>query len=452
MKFTDGDIREIKGKTSKRHPGMKCYRGQFYCVSEDGERTSKTKVFWAKKQKDDADEGGSIVEHGAKSLFEEWRASEIKKLVGGVKSSEETAPNTVDAYVNEFISTRTVRTKQNPSGIAQSTLDNYLYSVKHVEAGFRGVELSELTPRLVDRWLKGLAESGKSGSTQKKAYWLLKAACEYAVDNGDLDASAFRACFPKKRKNGTTPKQADPDPNPLDDSSLRLLNVLIDRANEDGEPDAFMVSVEIALLTGMREAEICGLRWKDVDLDGSGQYPTGSIHVCNVLSRAGSGYVEKEPKTKSGDRKIPINDDLHRVLEGRRNVMLAELAEYGVKPSAIEDCYVTGTVSHDWYNPTVLSRRWRGFADGVALKGTKGRRAVFHDLRHTFATKAIHAGIDVETVSKILGHKDVSITLNIYADAMPEAKTRAMAAMNGILRTHPNTGDVAEYVKNGTDE
>lgn len=200
-----------------------------------------------------------------------------------------------------------------------------------------------------------------------------------------------------------------------------------------------MVCVELALLTGMRQSEVCDLRWSDVDLEGSGQYPTGSIHVCNVPSRSSGTFVEKEPKTRAGNRFIPLNGDLRALRVARREQQAHEMAEAGADLSGTDgkpplDHYVCGNVNGGLFNPTVLSRSWRSFAHGNDLGGIKGRRVVFHDLRHTFAARAIHEGVDIKVVSKILGHAKVSITVDIYADAIPDAKTRGMEAMNGVLR------------------
>lgn len=348
-----------------------------------------------------------------------------------------THDSTVFEYVDAFVSSRKIKSANNPAGIAQSTFEGYKYAIRSMDRGFGRTKLRDLTPARILAWQKSLEKQGKAGATINRAYWCLKNACEFAVQNGDMDAEQFAICFPRKRVDA--PKSSNPDPNPLDDSSFNLLNTLIDRANSYGDPSDFMVCVELALLTGMRQAEVCGLRWKDVDLAGSGQYPTGSIHVCNVLSRAGNEFIEKEPKTKAGNRFIPLNGDLRAVLIARREQQAKDMADAGADLTATNgnpplDYYVCGDANGNFFHPNTLSRSWRAFAQGNDLRGIKGRRVVFHDLRHSFATRAIHEGVDVEVVSKILGHAKVSITVDIYADAMPDAKTRGMEAMNGVMR------------------
>ena len=388
---------------------------------------------------------------GALAAMNEWRDQMIEEdrleeqmverkryVLGDSTGLGVSSDSTVYEYVKAFVGSRKLKTANNPGGIVQSTLDNYHYSIKNVERGLGKTKLRDLMPADVVAWQKSLEKQGKAGATINKAYWCLKNACEFAVECGDMGADQFAACFPRKRKD--PPKASEPDPNPLDASSLALLNMLIDRANDYGDPSAFMVCVELAMLSGMREAEVCGLRWKDVDLVGSGQFPTGSMHVCNVFSRSGGSFVEKEPKTKAGKRHIPLNDDLRALLVARREQQAREMLEEGADLEKSNgapplDYYVCGDANGKNYNPTVLSRTWRAFAQGNDLRGIKGRRVKFHDLRHTFATQAIHGGVDVEVVSKILGHSKVSITIDLYADAMPDAKSRGMEAMNGILRT-----------------
>ncbi len=387
---------------------------------------------------------------GAHAALKEWRqqlieegeraesdARQAKMAADRAELGGVTADSTVYEYVDAFINSRTIKSESNPTGIARSTLDNYKYGIRSIDKLLGDTKLRDLTPEIVKSWQKELEGMGRSGGTINRAYHCLKNACEFAVQCGDMDAEMFVACFPRKRKD--PPRPAEPDPNPLDDSSLDLLNMLIDRSNAQGDPSDFMVCVELSLLTGMREAEVCGLRWKDVDLEGSKLFPTGSIHVQNVLSRYGNTFIEAKPKTKAGNRIIPLNDDLRALLVSRREQQARAMEAEGADLEATNglpplELYVCGDVNGKYTHPTVLSRSWRAFAQGNDLRGIKGRRVVFHDLRHTFATQAIHEGVDVEVVSKILGHSKVSITLDIYADAMPDAKTRGMVAMTGVMR------------------
>jgi hypothetical protein len=73
----------------------------------------------------------------------------------------------------------------------------------------------------------------------------------------------------------------------------------------------------------------------------------------------------------------------------------------------------------------------------MGLVGTQGRVPTFHDLRHTFATYAIAEGVDVKTVSSILGHSNAAMTLNIYASADPESKRAAAETIDEVMGKRP---------------
>ena len=101
--------------------------------------------------------------------------------------------------------------------------------------------------------------------------------------------------------------------------------------------------------------------------------------------------------------------------------------------------YVLGTADGRWHNPTSLSREWSALASAMGLMGSQGRRVCYHDLRHSFATRAIAAGADVRSVSAVLGHANVSMTLNVYADASPDGKQRASGLVSRELEPNEFT-------------
>ena len=85
------------------------------------------------------------------------------------------------------------------------------------------------------------------------------------------------------------------------------------------------------------------------------------------------------------------------------------------------------------------------------LIGTQGKPPKFHDLRHTFATRAIANGVDVKSVSSILGHANAAMTLNIYASADPDATRRAMDAVAKTITAPAPTAEVLELKPTGTE-
>jgi integrase len=106
--------------------------------------------------------------------------------------------------------------------------------------------------------------------------------------------------------------------------------------------------------------------------------------------------------------------------------------------------YVTGRVDGSYQTPDMLSHEWHALSKAFGVRGTEGRIPTFHDLRHTFATCAIAEGVDVKTVSSILGHANAAMTLNVYASADPNAKRRAATTINAAMRRTPATMEKLE--------
>jgi integrase len=183
--------------------------------------------------------------------------------------------------------------------------------------------------------------------------------------------------------------------------------------------------VMLGLYTGMRRGEACGLRWSDVDL------AAGELSVRRSIKRDNAQYyVGDVPKTGASWRTLKMPASLAERVADRRAWAEGLAEELGVDD--IDDWYVLG--GPDGYlRPDIVSRDWTSLARALRLKGTRGRRPTFHDLRHTFASRLIAAGVDVRTVAALLGHSDASLVLRVYADALPEAKAAAMGRVDEVM-------------------
>lgn len=223
------------------------------------------------------------------------------------------------------------------------------------------------------------------------------------------------------------PRRDESRPNPLTRESLDMLLKQL----AESEPTPFMTAVELALRTGMRRGEVCGLRWRSVDLE------TGTITVENAISRADSGtlYV-KGPKTERGRRVIQGNEPIRVMLNCRLSFMVAEymrLHRCGEQDArdAVLAMYVCGSVDGSFAKPDTIGAWWKGFSS--TLRGIEHTRPTFHNLRDSYASYAIAAGVDVVTVAKVLGHSDPSITLRIYAGVLKENEEKAQEIMADVF-------------------
>lgn len=156
------------------------------------------------------------------------------------------------------------------------------------------------------------------------------------------------------------------------------------------------------------------------------------IRVSHALTRANGTFALSTPKTRSSARTIPYGDELARVLEARARAMHGERESMGLDWD--EGLFVVGNaVTSAWKSPMALGQEWRAFVRVAKLVGSQGEAPRFHDLRHTFATMAIGSGLDVKTVSAILGHSNAAMTLNVYADALADSKKVSMGLMGRIM-------------------
>lgn len=164
--------------------------------------------------------------------------------------------------------------------------------------------------------------------------------------------------------------------------------------------DIYKLGVYLCLSTGLRLGEVCALRWEDIDHD------TNMLRICRTVQRLAvsdcdskTKLVELEPKTYHSAREIPIPQQLSDLLWTYHNEMPYVIQ--GNRPM----------------EPRTYQYKFKGYLEAAGISQTN-----FHILRHTFATNCINNGADVKSVSEILGHSDVKITLNRYVHPPVDTK------------------------------
>ena len=165
----------------------------------------------------------------------------------------------------------------------------------------------------------------------------------------------------------------------------------------------------IELATGLRRGELLGLKWEDVDL------AHGSIYVQRQICRIDGEVVEVPLKTKNAYRTLPLSADATDVLKEQQR-------KRGESPYVFPSA-TGGPISPD----SVLNMLHR------VLKRAGLPKVRFHDLRHTFATLALQNGVDIKTVSGMLGHYSAGFTLDTYTHVTTSAKREAADTMGNIL-------------------
>lgn len=165
----------------------------------------------------------------------------------------------------------------------------------------------------------------------------------------------------------------------------------------------------LELATGLRRGELLGLKWEDIDLE------RGDLRVRRQVSRINGEVVEAPLKTKNAYRTLPLAEDTVSVLKEQRR-------KVGNSPWVFPSPN-GGPISPD----SVLHMLHR------VLKRAGLPKVRFHDLRHTFATLALQNGVDVKTVSGMLGHFSAGFTLDTYAHITRAAQRQAAQTMRSVL-------------------
>lgn len=305
---------------------------------------------------------------------------------------------TLAEYLEKFI-----QMKSDSGTLERSTVDHYRKHAKVVRRYIGGYKLADVSITVVSGWMSQMVQEGYAPRSVGKPFGLLKLALKHAVAMDLIAKNPCEFCKPPKIKRKKL--------NVLDKKErTRLLQLA-----RDGEPEPLALAIELALTTGMRRGEICGLRWSDLG--------DCEITVNRAISLdRGTPYV-KEPKTEGSHRTIPLTSRPYAVLRAIEKDERYVAAELGVK---FGDPFILGTPNPDSrpYHPTRLTREFQAFCK------MHGFQMTFHDLRHTFATMMIANGTDVRTVASYLGHSNVAMTLNTYAEVDPDAKRAALSKID----------------------
>lgn len=176
-----------------------------------------------------------------------------------------------------------------------------------------------------------------------------------------------------------------------------------------------------AVNTGLRQAELLGLTWRNLDLD------LASLSVTQVLYKRKGICQFKEPKSEHSRRRLDLSPSLALFLRQYRTEKQAERLLLGMPLG--KDDLVFSNADGTPMDPSTLTHNFARIARKAGLPGTR-----FHDLRHTFATLMLMAGIHPKIVSEMLGHASVAFTLDTYSHVIPTLQQAAMKRLDEVLQ------------------
>lgn len=330
--------------------------------------------------------------------------SEVKAKMGTAARLPENVSNARrDLQFSELLS---LWLKANSIKHKGSTESKYLWLIeKHINPELGNLKLSQFNSATVNDYLNRKllygrldGKGGLSASYVRSISIIIDAALKYAV--------AEQFCPPCK-----TPifKPAQ------DKKQIKVLNrneqsVLEAKICEDMTLTG--LGILISLHTGLRIGEVCALRWEDINLADN------ILSVNHTLTRIRmnssehkASFVLDKPKTNKSRRIIPINSFLCPILEAAKN--------------EAESSFVVSD------KPSFVSPRTFEFRFHKLLESCKIESTNYHALRHTFATRCIECGCDYKSLSELLGHANVRITLETYVHSSLELKRSEIEKLTG---------------------
>ena len=278
--------------------------------------------------------------------------------------------------------------------LKESTVSRYRYMVRrYIQPQLGAAPLYTLTEERVAAFYQRLQGQGLSPKSARDAGVLLRAILRTATKRGCF-CTGINAELPVCKK-----RQVEIFTEP---EIVRLAHHIVD------EPDLTGLGILLALNSGLRLGELCALRWSDIDLHAG--FLRVEREVQRLYEKGCTKLIVQPPKSESSLRRIPLPADI-----------LSLLAAHKPK-TAGSVCLLTGTAAP--LEPRTMQNRYRAL---LKRSGVPYRN--FHALRHTYATRCIEQNVDVKSVSEMLGHSDVRITLQTYVHVSLRYKQQAVQSI-----------------------
>ncbi len=283
----------------------------------------------------------------------------------------------------------------------QACYENRIYI--HIIPNIGKIPLNKLTQNDLQQFYAELKKSGRKRLTEKygeglsdrmmrSCHTTCRAALEKAVAEGLITSNPTIGCKlpPKKSKEMQVLTQAE------------IMRFLI-QAKEEGYYEMFLLE----LTTGMRRGEILGLKWSDLNMQ------TGDLNISRQVVKVEGKTTVSTLKTKSSIRTIRLAKEMVELLTKMKETSKSEW----IFPSPMKE-----NAPRD---PSAVYRRFQ-----LILERADCKKVRFHDLRHTFATMAIENGMDVKTLSTMIGHVSAETTLDIYSHITDTMQQQAAAKID----------------------
>lgn len=357
-------------------------------------------------------EGRVTINGERKSFFGDKQGDVVKTMRAAKKAADDgtyfqPAKMTVSAWLDTWL-----KEYVEPS-VKPLTHAAYATQCKnHIKPALGKVKLAALNATQIQALYNAMSrEEGLSSKTVKNCHGILHKALSKAVELRYIAYNPADAC--------TLPRDEKKEIQPLTEKEIAQFLRCI-----ENEPEPFNDLYFIALFTGMREGEVCGLPWAAVDFD------KGTITVKQQLQkekkRGGTYYLA--PTKSDRTRTITPAPDVMDTLRDVRRKQLENKIRAGAAWGNAWGLVFTNALGGYILSQTAYNR----FKRVVAKIGRPDAR--FHDLRHTYAVTSLQEGDDIKTVQQNLGHATASFTLDKYGHVSEKMKRESAARMQAFIR------------------
>jgi len=333
---------------------------------------------------------------------------ELAKFVMEVEAGEYIAPEkmTVAAFIDEW------KDKYAKRELSPKTLENYLIQINNrIIPKFGHMRLDQIKPLHIVSFIRELEDNGerKDGKEGKLSSGMI----EYihrVLKNIFNRAVEWKVIKTSPMESIKKPKVEHTEMSVYDEEEVQLLFAALEK-----EDLMWRVMITLALTTGLRRGELLGLEWKYVNLE------EGTIDVRQSLTFVKeTGYLIKEPKTKSSVRIVSIPSSVIPDLKALKQQSIEDRANAEELWQGGDRFFVFSSWNGKPLYPSSVKTWWSRFIRRHNLKYIR-----FHDLRHTSATLLINKGVHAKIISERLGHANILTTMNIYGHALRSADQEA---------------------------
>ena len=298
------------------------------------------------------------------------------------------------------------------NNISSSTLNLYKSYLNRINKIIGSIKIDDINTYQLDMLYQKLKEgkrSALSNRTLSNYRKLINAVFMQAIRWGFIEKNP--------NKNTNKPKKEHEEKTIY---SIQEVQQLLNALNE--EPIKFRTIITLALDSGARKGEICALRWSDIDFDNHIMKISKSLKVIDGKAD------ESRPKTNSSHREVILSESTINLLLEYKEWQSEYIRNHKDKWVGKEERVFT-SLNGRFMNPvscnTILSS---------VIKKHGLKEIPFHSLRHTCASVLLSSGIDVKTVSKRLGHKNASMTLDVYSHVLEESNSACADKFEELIK------------------